>query len=142
VDKEIRQTMFAKTSQYALRLMVCVAKYTADAPVRSAELSELSCVPRAYVSKVMRRLEDAGLVGSRKGRGGGFWLARPPEFIPLRDVLAAVEEHAVASHDCVFGWGPCNSASPCPLHETWKSLETDVSTWTHQTLGDVIDGRG
>jgi len=132
--------MFAKTSQYALRLMVCVTKHSKDNPIRSADLAKVSCVPQAYVSKVMRRLEDAKLVGSRKGRGGGFWLARSPQDIPLRAVLAAVEENAVADHDCVFGWGPCNNISPCPLHETWKSLEDDVSRWTDQTLADVVVG--
>ncbi len=130
--------MFAKTSQYALRLMVCVAAHSEEQPIRSADLAKVSCVPKAYVSKVMRRLEDAGLVGSRKGRGGGFWLVRSPEDIPLMAVLAAVDENAVADRGCVFGWGPCSRTSPCPLHDTWTSLEDDVSRWTRQTLADVV----
>jgi len=134
--------VFAKTSKYALRLMVCVAKRPGDEPIRSSDLAKKSSVPPAYVSKVMRRLEDAGLVGSRKGRGGGFWLARPPEEILLREVLSAVEEQAVASEDCVFGWGPCSQSSPCPLHETWKQLETEVGAWTRKTLADVVAEAG
>lgn len=130
--------MFAKTSQYALRLMFCVARHEGPTPLRSADLAELSSVPPAYVSKIMKRLEDAGLVTSKKGWGGGFWLARPPSAIRLADILAAVEEHAMGERSCVFGWGTCSSADPCPLHHTWTLLAADVTRWGEHTLEDVL----
>lgn len=130
--------MFAKTTHYALRLMTCLAHHHGEGPVPSRALAERAAVPTAYISKVMRRIEEAGLVESRKGRGGGFWLAREPGAIRLHEVLAAVDEPAVSREECVFGWGACNPVKPCPLHGSWSELGHEVDVWSARTLADVV----
>lgn len=132
--------MFSTTSHYALRLMVCVGRRACEAePIRSQDLAEAAAVPSAYISKVMRRLELAGLVHSKKGRGGGFWLARAPGDILVSGILKAVEEPALSSEACVFGWGACRASDPCPLHKTWRALSKEVDRWADQTLESVLE---
>jgi DNA-binding IscR family transcriptional regulator len=48
-------------------------------------------LPGDLLSKVVKRLASAGVLGSSPGTGGGYRLARPPRRIPLLDVIEAVD---------------------------------------------------
>ncbi|TNE89036.1 MAG: Rrf2 family transcriptional regulator [Deltaproteobacteria bacterium] len=141
-DPDEEASLFAKTSHYALRLMTCLAREAGDALVPSRELAERAAVPAAYISKVMRRLEEAELVFARKGRGGGFRLSREPSAIHLMEILRAVDEPGVSRDECVFGWGACRASDPCPLHATWSLLGREVDAWADRTLADVVAREG
>ena len=65
-----------QTAEYALRAMASLAR--ADGALTAEELSAQASVPVHYLAKVMRQLVVAGLVSARRGRGGGFRLARSP----------------------------------------------------------------
>ena len=125
-----------QTSEYALRAMALLA--TADAgPMRSEQLAERAGIPSHYVSKVMRRLVVAGLVTSKRGRGGGFVLARSAHSIRLLDVLEATDV-VLQGGRCAFGTGDCDANAPCALHPVWTKLKDDLVSWaTLNTLGDL-----
>ena len=65
----------SQTAEYALRAMSHLARPDAAA-MRAIDLARATQVPVHYLSKVLRRLVDAGLLHSQKGHGGGFVLAR------------------------------------------------------------------
>ncbi len=54
-------------------------------------IAQAAGVPAPFLSKVLRRLVDRGLLRSRRGRGGGFVLGRPASDITLGDVALALE---------------------------------------------------
>lgn len=54
-------------------------------------LAEAAGVPAPFLSKVLGRLADRGLLRSRRGRGGGFVLGRPASDITLADVALALD---------------------------------------------------
>lgn len=122
----------SQTAEYALRAMAWLALVQPAEPVLARELSEGSGVPPHYLAKILRRLVLAGLLVSQKGRGGGFALARPPEEIRFRDVLAAVDAYPTGDR-CAFGWGACDETHPCPLHESRSALATAFREWSATT---------
>lgn len=124
--------LLAQTAEYALRAMAALASMPGDAPVPAKELSQATDIPPQYLSKVLRRLVLSGLLVSRKGRGGGFRLAHRPRDIRFIDVLAAVDASPPHGH-CVFGWGACNAAEPCPLHDAWLGMSESFHDWAMST---------
>lgn len=56
-----------------------------------AEIAEAAGVPAPFLSKVLGRLADRGLLRSRRGRGGGFVLGRPASEITLADIALALD---------------------------------------------------
>ncbi len=82
--------VFSQAGRYALRIMAILAIQPEAALLRAKDLAESTRVPAAYLSKVLRRLTEAGLLLSKKGHHGGFRLARPASEIRLKDVLEAV----------------------------------------------------
>lgn len=127
-----------QTFVYALRALAALAQEPAAASLRAADLATRTDVGVHYLSKVMRRLVDGGLVSGRKGPGGGFTLARPLDRIRIADVLAALDLR-VESEACSFGRGDCDPERPCPLHAIWSRLQVSVDAWSRETtLADTI----
>lgn len=126
-----------QTLQYALRAMACVVNHDSIEPIRSKELSVRTGVPIHYLSKIMRKMVEAGYVESQKGHGGGFILKIPPSRIRIIDVLNAMGFDKDAQ-PCVFGWKKCSNEVPCPLHPVWKNLKSGFEEWAHQTTYEDI----
>ena len=82
--------MISKTSEYALRAVVCLAQ-SPDKPHTTADIAKLTKVPEHYLSKVLLMLAKHEVVYSKKGLHGGYILAHLPENLPLLNVINAVD---------------------------------------------------
>ena len=102
-------------------------------------LAKVTGIPQHYLSKIMKKLVEAGLVGSQKGHGGGFALAKPKKEIHYLDILIAFG-YEPRPNRCVFGWGECNTEAPCPLHDSWVDLNEALIGWAMKNT--LIDVRG
>jgi Rrf2 family iron-sulfur cluster assembly transcriptional regulator len=126
-----------QTAIYALRAMSWLALQPTDSAYRSADVAHATGIPDQYVVKILRRLVVAELLTSRKGRGGGFCLARGPQAITFFDVLEAVDAIPDLKH-CAFGWGQCDALEPCPLHRKWSEHLDGFVEWARSSrLADV-----
>ena len=126
-----------QTAEYALRVLAFMATREEDAPFRARDLYPDTGIPLYYLSKIMRRLVEGGLLSSQKGHGGGFEFARPLSKISFSDVLTAVGYETQAG-SCVFGWSECNEKDPCPLHPFWSDIKNNFLNWAETyTLADV-----
>ncbi len=82
-------------------------------------------VPKEFVSKVLQILTSSGIVGSKKGKNGGFYLAKEPGQIKLIDIVETIDGLAVFK-SCVLGFSGCSSETPCPVHEKWGKLRDEA----------------
>jgi Rrf2 family transcriptional regulator, iron-sulfur cluster assembly transcription factor len=121
-------TFLSQTSEYALRAMAWIATRQSEKAIRARDLSDATQIPHQYLSKILRRLVRARLLKSRKGRGGGFALARPAGEIRIRDVLVSMDAYPDESR-CAFGWGTCDARRPCPLHGLWSEISEGFHAW-------------
>lgn len=125
------------TVLYALRAAAQLALAGPEERIPSQDLSEATQVPVHYLSKVLRRMVEHGLLDSKKGHHGGFRLTRPPGEITVGEVLAAVD-YGGDDQQCGFGWGACDPEDPCPLHPLWDRFQQCFGGWAHHTtLADV-----
>ncbi len=125
-------TFLSQTAEYAFRAMAWIASQSPRDPVLARDLSKGTRIPAQYLSKILRRLVLAGILESRKGRGGGFFLARPPGEIRFKEVLAAMDAYPQEDR-CAFGWGACDRTHPCPLHDSWSRMSKGFRDWAANT---------
>jgi Rrf2 family iron-sulfur cluster assembly transcriptional regulator len=116
--------ILSKPCEYAIRAVTRLAA----APLHTLsgeEIARADHIPLPILSKVLQDLVRQGLLKSRRGPGGGFRLARRPEFITLRDVVAAMDglDHF---YQCVSGLPDCSEEAPCPLHDMWRKLRENL----------------
>ena len=100
-----------RTTEYAVRALVVLALEGGQGRIRqAAALAKASGTPGKFMEQVLRTLKKGGFVVSRRGAGGGYDLARPPERITLGEVFFWMEG------------GEESEAGPGPLGEEWKRL--------------------
>ncbi len=78
--------------EYACRVMAQLAMRK-----NSAELPHIEClakaeeIPANYLVQILNELRNAGLINSRRGKQGGYSLAKEPEQITLADIIRAID---------------------------------------------------
>jgi Rrf2 family protein len=75
---------------YAVRALVEVARGD-GAPVKANEIATAQDIPARFLGSVLTQLRRAGLVESRRGGDGGYWLTRPSDEVCVADVIAAID---------------------------------------------------
>lgn len=122
---------------YAVRAMACLAAEQCERG-RVGDIATCSGVPAPYLAKLFKRLSDAGLIESRRGRAGGNWLARPATEISLMDIAEAIEGRQWLGN-CLLGDCECSNARACPMHDFWRAMRTRIGQELELvTLADVI----
>lgn len=117
-------------------------------PVCLAEIAARQQLSLSYLEQLFGKLRRAGLVGSARGPGGGYRLARSSDAISIADIVAAVEEpiqatrcHAGAG-GCMAARGPRVAAERCQTHDLWHELGRRIALFlAGVTLADVVNGR-
>lgn len=129
--------IYSNACAYAIRAMARLSMLRPDGYVLLDELCANSDLPRHFVAKIFQDLVRKGLLTSAKGRGGGFALSRRPNQITLYDIYEAVDG-AEDLEACVVGIAGCNDDQPCPLHDRWKPIRTQLKQFLIETTLDQM----
>lgn len=105
--------MISQTAEYALRAIVYLAAEPGT-PKTTKQIAEATRVPVGYLSKVLRGLSRAGLIGSQRGLYGGSQLLKSPEELSIYEVVQAVEP-IQRIRSCPLGL-QAHGTRLCPLH--------------------------
>lgn len=81
----------SKRAQYTLRALYALTRKYGAGPVLITSLSQEEAIPKKFLEQILLSLKSAGYVASKKGKGGGYVLAQPPEKITIGSVIRAVE---------------------------------------------------
>ena len=101
-------------------LVYIAAKAPKVVPVSGMEIK--TGVSRPFLRKILQKLNRAGVLRSRKGRGGGFVLAKRPEKIFLSELIS-VFQGSMAQDACVFNGLLCSSHKTCRLRDRLGAVE-------------------
>jgi Rrf2 family protein len=125
---------------YALRACAELAA-AGDGPVKGERLAQAQEIPLKFLENILLDLKHAGLVQSQRGAEGGYWLAQPPEEIPLAEIIRAVEG-PIAN---VRGMRPEQveyAGAAASLREVWIAVRANLrSVLETVTLADLAAGR-
>jgi Rrf2 family protein len=83
--------MLTKKAKYGLKAMVHLAELAPGEGVSIGDIAEANALPRKFLEAILLDLRNAGFVRSRKGRGGGYTLARTPGDIRVGDIIRALD---------------------------------------------------
>ncbi len=127
--------MLNQTAIYAIRAMGFLAAQEEGIPVLSNTIAEGMEIPKNFLSKILNRLVQAGIIHSVRGRSGGFMLATPPSELSVRDV-ADLFMKLDDFKQCFLGLSRCNGS--CGLHIRWKIIVEQFEKLLDETTVDRI----
>lgn len=118
--------MLSKTTEYAIRATLYVASQSKlDRKVGVAEIAENLNAPRHFIAKILQVLTKNRVLLSTKGPNGGFYWERHDPCVSVLDLIEIFDGTSLRM-DCVLGLKTCSSANPCPMHDQFKSLRTEL----------------
>ncbi|MDE3143061.1 MAG: Rrf2 family transcriptional regulator [Bacteroidota bacterium] len=83
--------MLSKKTQYALKALIYLAEKGSEGPVLISEISKKKKIPLKFLENILLELKNAGILGSKKGKGGGYFFVLPPAKIKLAKVMRLIE---------------------------------------------------
>ncbi len=116
---------FSKKCEYALQAILLMAASEHDCICPAEDISKKLNIPKEFISKILQSLTVSGIIESKKGKSGGFRLAKHPSKIKLIDIVEAIDG-LDSFNTCVLGFPDCSSKNPCPLHDKWGKLRTQA----------------
>lgn len=131
----------SKTCIYGLRASVYLASKSSNDYVNIREISTELNISFHFLTKVLQMLTHAQILESYKGPNGGIKLARSAEEITFMDIVFAIDtDHAFK--ECILGLPGCGELKPCPMHDQWSELKTELlDMMEHSTLMELAERR-
>ena len=126
-------------ADYAIRAAVELAA-AGEGPVKGERLAQAQEIPPNFLENILSDLRNAGIVASRRGADGGYWLAQPADEVSLADVIRAVDGplanvRGVRSEQIVY------QGSAEKLRDVWIAVRASLrSVLEHVTLADLARG--
>ncbi|MCM8811573.1 MAG: Rrf2 family transcriptional regulator [Candidatus Omnitrophica bacterium] len=111
--------------EYGLRCLLQLAKNGVENGVTVKEIAQKEGLSPAYVEKLLRHLNQAGLTQSVRGTKGGYHLTRKPEEISLGSVVRALGKVPSTQEICDRFTGnltSCVHINDCCVRSAWASL--------------------
>lgn len=128
-------SLFSQTTEYALRAVAHLATQP-DRVGTIPAIAESTSVGAPYLRKVLNLLNQADIVSTRRGAGGGVRLDRPLDELTILDIVNAVDP-IVRVQQCPLGLP--EHMQLCPLHsELDEAITQVVSVLSRHTVADLL----
>ena len=111
-----------KKSSYGLIAALELAAASDVSPQSATSIAERYSLPVSFIEKILHELRHAGIVNSKQGRTGGYYLSRSPEDISVRDVLEALGE-SLDLVGCLNSESHCDLTDCCPTKGAWRHID-------------------
>lgn len=135
--------MISTKGRYALRILLDIGEAAAEGDFISlGDVAYRQEISMKYLEAIVASLAKAALVESKRGKAGGYRLARPVDEITVADVIRAAEGSIspVACPEC--DGVSCSRAGKCLTVELWKHLDDRIERYLSAvTLADLLAGR-
>ncbi len=129
--------MIRRNTDYALRLMINLARNYSKLAVSSRLLAEKEEVPYQLACKLMQKLNYAGLVKSKMGPKGGFFLSKMPSEITISEVVEVIQG-PVSVNRCLLGIDVCSFQSNCAIRKKLIQLQEYIERFFNDVTLDKL----
>jgi Rrf2 family protein len=135
--------MLSKKTQYALKALGFLAGKYGEGPVLIAEIAKKKKIPVKFLETILLELKQAGVLDSKKGKGGGYYLTQNPKKTSLATAIRFVGG-PIALLPCVSlnfyeKCKDCNEAV-CGLNKAMLiTRDATLKILEKKTLAELID---
>ena len=131
--------IFSKKCEIGIQAVLYLATEGEKELFNAQQVADKVKQPKEFVSKVLQTLTSSGIVGSKKGKNGGFFLDKPAKQIRLIEIVEAIDGLDIFNN-CVLGFPGCSSEEPCPVHDKWGTLRDEAyKMLSEETLADLTE---
>lgn len=135
--------MITKKTKYAINALVYLAKRHDQEPVLIRDIAESENIPQKFLEAILVDLKNAGILSSKKGKGGGYRLLKKPEEVNLAMIMRLFDG-PIALLPCVTYMyyercEECKDEETCGIRSVIKEVRDEtVKILKNATLAEII----
>jgi len=135
--------MLSKKTQYAFKALMHLAQEYEKGPVLIADISRKRKIPLKFLENILLELKRADILDSKKGKGGGYFMAKHPSKVMLADVLRLVDG-PISLLPCVslHFYQRCKNCDEksCGLHRVMCDVrDANLAILENKTVADIAE---
>ncbi len=136
--------MLSKKTKYGLKALTYLARQKRKEPIPIAEIAEHENISQKFLENILLGLRSTGFLGSKKGKGGGYYLIKDPSEIPMTTVMRVLEG-PIAMVSCVSlnfyeKCEDCPDEESCSVHRLMLMVrDSTLEVYRNTSLADLLD---
>ena len=134
--------MLSKKTKYGIKAITFIARQEDKTPVQIATISKSENISHKFLESILLTLRKSGFLGSKKGKGGGYYLLKEPKDILMTDIIRILEG-PIAMVPCVSlnyyeKCDDCPDEDACSVHKLMIQVrDSTLKVLKHNTLADL-----
>ena len=135
--------MLSKKTKYGLKALTFLASQKGKEPVQIAEIAKQENISQKFLESILLSLRKTGFLGSKKGKGGGYYLIKDPKDVLMTDVMRVLEG-PIAMVPCVSlnfyeKCDDCPDEKVCSVNRLMlKVRDANLAVYRSNTLADLV----
>jgi len=135
--------MLSKKTKYGLKALAYLGTQKDKEPVQIMEIAKHENISQKFLESILLSLRKAGFLGSKKGKGGGYYILKSPEDILMTDVMRVLEG-PISMVPCVSlkfykECDDCPDEAACSVHRLMIMVrDANLAVYRENTLDDII----
>lgn len=136
--------MLSKKTKYGLKALTYMARKESKNPVLISEIAEEENISKKFLEIILLQLKNSGFLGSKKGKGGGYYLIRDPKDISVASLIRILEG-PIAMLPCVSlnfyeKCEDCNDEETCSISILMMEVrDSTLKILENKTLQDLTN---
>jgi Rrf2 family protein len=136
--------MLSHKAQYAFRALTYLVNKYDEGPVLISEIARKKKIPLKFLENILLELKKAGVLESKKGKGGGYYIKDNPSKTSIASVVRVVDG-PIAMLPCVslYFYSKCKNCDErnCGLHDIMEKVrDATLKILENRTLKDLVSG--
>jgi len=132
-------------TQYAFKALMYMAQQDLQRPVLIAEISEKRTIPLKFLENILLQLKKAGILDSKKGKGGGYLFAKHPREVKLATIMRLVDG-PISLLPCVslYFYTKCKNCDEnyCGLNKVMIEVrDASLAILENKTVADIASNK-
>ncbi|MGB5665999.1 MAG: Rrf2 family transcriptional regulator [Maribacter sp.] len=135
--------MLSKKTKYGLKALTYLASQKDRQPVQIAEIAKHENISQKFLESILLTMRKTGFLGSKKGKGGGYYLIKNPNEVLMTDVMRILEG-PIAMVPCVSlnfyeKCDDCPDQDSCSVYKLMLQVrDSALNVYRNNTLADLI----
>jgi Rrf2 family protein len=123
--------------------MMVLAQEYGQGPVLIADIAQREGIPRKFLDLILLELRNRGMLQSKKGKGGGYFLGRPPQKVTLGEILRDIDGPlapvSCVSHTAFVRCEDCGDERSCGVRMAMQEVrDATAKILDSTTLADLL----
>lgn len=135
--------MLSKKTKYGIKALVYIASREGEGPVQTSEIAKNENISLKFLESILLSLRKSGILASKKGKGGGYYLLEEPGEIKMTSIIRVLEG-PIAMLPCVSlnyyeKCEDCPYESTCSVHSLMVQVrDSTLKVFGENTLADMV----